>query len=528
MSAAAGRIGLFIGGAIALAVLCLLWPAAAATVEILRAAAWETAAMSPRRWMLLGRGVDVALRSGAVATILGGGLAVGLAARSAAARWTCAAVGLVVLLTPPYVYAYAWSLPALPGGLLTAQVLSRDQYELVTRWRATWCLGTWSAPLAAAVIFSGWQGTARRVYQLALLDASPARALLRGALPTMTPAVLAAFGLSAGLALSEFSVCHLCLVQTWNTEILAEAQLGRAGTALLLGWPLAAAVGAVVLALLPVRKRLAELLARLSGNAATSRVETAATRQWPGLVVAGLAAAVLLLPWAVYLSYLSEPAALLRAWRTFVMQRDQAPALPYAVAAAVAGVWLALGVDFLLGPRRADWPVVLRGAGWAIALAALAAALMPPVVVGDAFVAAYHQAPAVYDHWPILSLALAARLAIVPIGLLVAARARVDGYAGMAAADGASWWQCCRQVRWPLMRGALMKGGLLVAVLALTEVAVSQMVTPPSVNNVARRLLNEIHFGRNDDVIALSLYMTALAALGAGGLLATAGRRARL
>ncbi|HMQ16698.1 MAG TPA: hypothetical protein PKC49_12060, partial [Phycisphaerae bacterium] len=327
MSARAGRIGLFVGGALALAGLCLVWPAVAATVEILRAAAWETAAMSPRRWMLLWRGVDVALRSGVVATVLGGGLAVGLVARSAAMRWTCAAVGLVVLLTPPYVYAYAWSLPALPGGLLTAEVLSRDQYELVTRWRATWCLGTWSAPLAAAVIFSGWQGTARRVYRLALLDAGPARALLRVALPTMTPVVLAAFGLSAGLVLGEFSVCHLCLVQTWNTEILAEAQLGMAGTAMLLGWPMAAVVAVVATAVLPARKRLAELLARLSGGATSSPAEPVTTRQWPCHLGAGLTAAVLLLPWVVYLSHLNEPAALLRAWRTFVMQKDQTPAV---------------------------------------------------------------------------------------------------------------------------------------------------------------------------------------------------------
>jgi ABC-type spermidine/putrescine transport system permease subunit II len=58
-----------------------------------------------------------------------------------------------------------------------------------------------------------------------------------------------------------------------------------------------------------------------------------------------------------------------------------------------------------------------------------------------------------------------------------------------------------------------------VGVLSFTEVAATQLVRPPGVGNLAITLLNAIHFGRNDEVVAMCLYVMLLVIAAAGGLL---------
>jgi ABC-type Fe3+ transport system permease subunit len=46
-----------------------------------------------------------------------------------------------------------------------------------------------------------------------------------------------------------------------------------------------------------------------------------------------------------------------------------------------------------------------------------------------------------------------------------------------------------------------------VGVLALTEVPATYLVRPAGVESVAMTLFNEIHHGRNDVIVAMSLYV---------------------
>jgi ABC-type Fe3+ transport system permease subunit len=95
----------------------------------------------------------------------------------------------------------------------------------------------------------------------------------------------------------------------------------------------------------------------------------------------------------------------------------------------------------------------------------------------------------------------------------------------MAATDGADFARFYLRVHLPARLPAAAAGGLAVGLLAFTEVAATQLVKPAGVKSMATTMLNQIHFGRSDETLAMSLAMMLLAALFAGA--AMLGARAR-
>lgn len=469
-----------------------------------------------RRLTLLARGIQIALAASAVAQLLALPLVVGLVrppgSRSrAVAVW----VALTTLLVPPYVYAYAWSLPLLPEGLPTAAQLSAPWPGfLATYGRAVWCLACWLAPVSAIILACGWRASGRPAWLLAIPDARPLRALWSGGLGAMRVWLGLSMTAVTALALTEFSICHLSLVPTWNTEIFAELQvIAEPGRGLVLAWPLVAIVAALAFVWWLQRVRLALLLddlALLSRDVADSGASTRGGARAPIFVALG--AAVLLIPWGLLLWNLRDIAALVHVWRVF--PHAWPDGLRCAAGATLLSLLLALGVDLL----RCAPQYVGRGAGrlarGAAALTTVLAAVLalaPPALVGDAFLAAYARVYWISEHAWIVSLVGAARFAIIPIALLgIAGRVRTATLTPLALADRATLSHFYWRVRFPLVWGALALGATLAGVLSLTEIAAAQMVTPPGVKSLAVTLLNQIHFGRSDSVIAMCLYTLAL------------------
>ncbi len=519
---------ILLAGAAGLAALTYYSPLFVAGWEVLTAGEWPQAALSQRRMVLVARGAGIAAAAAVLATLLGAGLAAGLVQPSRLRpliAWAAAAV----LLTPPYIYTYAWSLVILQGGVITSEQLGTNLVAwLAGPVRAAWCLATWLSPVAAVVLASGWRSAGRGSYTLALLDAAPARAAVRAAAPAMLPWILLAVLLVGPLALTEYSVCHLCLVQTWNTEVLAEAQLlGRPGNVSLLAWPLIAVVGLVALGLWPLRRALRESLQSLAAAEPADEAASAATRR-PAAVVSLLTALVLLLPVVIMAAQMESPASLLRMWNVF-RPAEWGLALLCALGAGMAALWLAVALDYLLGrplSRRRPGPLFLRGAARVTRVVAVVFLVLPPAVVGDAFLAAYVRVPAVLDHAWAVSLVGAARYAAVAVLLLhLSAGGQSRWVLEQAASDGASWAQTYLHVRLPLLGRTMLWALAAVGLLSLTEVAASQMVSPSGVANLALTMLNQIHFGRNDDVIALCLYVMALVACVTGLVMLAGGRR---
>ncbi|MFH1745928.1 MAG: hypothetical protein ABIG44_02675 [Planctomycetota bacterium] len=507
---------LLAGGAV-WAGLCLAWPLAGTLGETLTSTQWAEAMIGPRRLGLLTRGGIIALASAALAQILGTGLAAGMiGARASIQRGVTIWLGLVVLLTPPYIYAYAWSLLLLPGGVMVGATGALQWPPwLVHEGRAIWCLGTWLTPVAAVLLASGWRIAGRSAYTLTLPDATPLRALWRGAAGAMSPWLLVSMIACTLLSSTEHTVCDLCQAPTWNTELLAEIQ-NRRVPAGLLAWPQMAIVGFLLLGLWPFRNRLRQSLHDLADWDAADEVG-GRMKPW-GHVTRLLATSgvcvLLLLPMLILLGNLREVDALARTWISF--PHEWPDGLLCAGGCVIISAWLALAVDYILThPRRHIIPRLV--CKLVIALA-LIAAILPPAVIGDAFLVAYLKWPIISDYWPVLSITTAARFVIIMIlALRISGRGRGMDLSSVATTDGADWAGAYLRVRLPLCLPALGGAAVIVGLLALLEVPASLLVRPPGLESVALTLFNHMHYGRADEIVALSLYVLLFVALGVGG-----------
>jgi len=170
----------------------------------------------------------------------------------------------------------------------------------------------------------------------------------------------------------------------------------------------------------------------------------------------------------------------------------------------------ALALEFLrTSPHR-----VLRAFGSIVLALAALALFAPPVLVGDVVLVTWTRFRPVSDSALIVGLSGALRFGLIACVLvLTAARFVAPDVAALARLERAGPLQVWWRVRVPLLRPALLAGALLVGVLAMTEVAASQMVNPPGAGSLAVTLLNQIHFGRRANVIALCLHTLGVVAV---------------
>lgn len=492
------------------AALAFGWPLLVVASELATCDEWSAALPGARGWGLLARGVGIAIAATGLALVLGTLLAAGLVRRRAGRAGGLArllgGVCLLVLLTPPYLYAYAWSLPLLPEGIAVAPPNMRYSRWVTGELRAVWCLSTWCSPIAAGLLASGWRRAGATAYRLALLDGGSMRALIAAAGPLRPWIVLAAVVILLA-SLVEFSICHLCQVLTWNTEILVQTQaLERPGRSLLLAWPQVLIAIALLGVLVAQRRLIVEWIADVSSDSAW--METDPPRGGPEATIASVTGAgLLLLPMLIFIASMQDWRAMGRLWRVYPSE------WPGSLLTA-SGATLACGVLALAAAFLASMPPGRRAARLAatvIVASATVAAVIPPALAGDLFAAAYAGVPPIRDRFWIISLVEASRFAFIPVvaGVLAARAAAAELREG-AAADGAAPAATFFHVILPEIRSPLILALGVVAALSLTEVAASQLVAPPGVGNLARTLLNAIHFGRNDDVIALALTVVAV------------------
>lgn len=491
-----------------LVALALGWPAAALLGNAWASSEGESIATTTRGLRLLLRGVCISGAAGVGAQILALGLTIGLVSdgrwQRALTRW----VGALTLLTPPYLVAYATSLPVWPEGVPVGKPGVEHLPTFVSReLRAALCLSLWLAPVAAMILAGAWLKTGRNVFRLAQLDAMGLRAWIGAALPVLWPAMLATFIACFLLAFTEYTICHLCQAYTWNTEVLAELQALKQ-PALTLAWPLLAVLAPAIVFLWCLRRPLSSALAAITDasmldeSVAVGRRAVMQRVLWAGAVLA------LLSPTLLLLAYFHGLSAVVRVWSTYAGELWFVPWIGAGTAFGCA--LLMFGSSFLLGCRN----VLARSAAYALVGGFTVAALLPPALVGEAFALAYATVPALRDSWLIISLCGLARFAAIALLATFWIAGRGDGgRLAMARVDGADWPTAFFRVALPGQARQATIVLACVAMLSVTEVGAVQLIAPPGVGSLARTLLNEIHFGRNDEVIALLLSVQAAAAL---------------
>jgi len=491
--------------------------------------AGEVLSLSPRQRQIFVRTIAIAVGAVAGSFLLAApAVLAAVNSRSAGARSVLYSLMAWPLLAPPSVTAYAWTLAATqkgPLGMFFQHVIGWNRPEMAPLV-AAWLHSVWLWPVPALLMTASFSTLGRPAYRLALLDASPRRALLRAALPAMAGPATAAAAIVFMLSVNDPTLSPLAFVPAWPTEMLTEvvrASRFSSPTAFILwrSWPMLAITAALGgLAIVGLRPML-----RRSGVMAVEELGQRSPRARAVFCAAVLTAAfVSLMPMVVFVAEMtSGRTALLdavqTAWNLYPDERNAS----LIVAGVAAGLGVVIGTTAMGvrhgGRRQRLVPILVR--------AFVLSAALPPVVIGQAFVAMFNGTwgPAdqwrwaLYDNTPVPWIAgVVARYGFLPLMIAwLARRSAQTELSDQALSDGANRAQAATYVQLPAMLRPLAAAGLLLGCLAMSELPVSSMLVPVRFGgSLAVVVDQQIHFGRQDEVVATSLMLTLPAMLVAG------------
>jgi ABC-type Fe3+ transport system permease subunit/sugar lactone lactonase YvrE len=460
---------------------------------------WTALLMQSAGWAAL-----VAL----VAVLLG----LGPATLLARTRRPIAFLGLLILplVLPRYVLYYAWSLLLSPTTALGRVMAENTQLaRVVGQALPLATLALWYWPLAALLMAQALRMLDCGLWDSARLDAKPLHRWVHVTVPLLWRPLLLAFGVCFLLVMSEFTTFHLSGMRTVGSELAVLYELtGSTGTVARAALPLAAA--AVVGAL--------ALMQAAAGWESPAQGEAPIRASHRGLwCFAGilwclsLACPVLLLlchvrdagPFVQFLNLHSDDLA----WSLWV-----------ALCAGVVAWVLALAPEWVGRAGR------FGGFLERLMVASLFLVLfIPASVLATGFLTLVSVVPGVQGlrmSWMIVALGQGARyagLALIVRRLLriterrdLAEVARLDGVTGLT-----KWWHVDLPCAWPALAAVF----LLMMMFCLTELSATLVLLPPGLPSFAQRLLNQMHYARDEHVIASCLVLVSSCALITGLLL---------
>ena len=453
------------------------------------------------------------------------GLAAGIALISILLGWvpgrllgTCGArtdilllLLLMPLVLPRYVLYYAWTLLLSPTTELGAYLSARPELaRSVGAFSSSLVLILWHWPLAALLIAQGWRNLDRQILDCASLDADDAGVFKKITLPLLARPLMLAFGVCFVLSLSEFATFHLAGVQTIGTELaVLYEETGSVSRLARAAWPV---VGIALM--------LAVVLGRSSRSWAPSAAAVETVRlqspKWHWIVLFVLLGISLIIPIALLVANMADTQAL----RQFLKLHpdDLAWSLAVGGVAAAAACLIAFGA-ISLEDRRGGYS--RRILSFAVRTTILLVMFVPASIVAVCLLemlAVCNVPMGVRQGWYIVSAGQAGRFAGIALILLLLTRhSHHRSLAEMASLDGASrlqaWWHVHLPHTWPLFVGAFV----LVVMFSVTELSATMVLLPAGLPNFAQRLLNQMHYARDQQVIAsclvLILMFLVLAAL---------------
>lgn len=418
---------------------------------------------------------------------------------------------LAPLLLPRYVLFYAWDLLLCPTTAL-GQVLGQNLLVARTVKAATvsTVMLLWYWPLAALLIGQGWRRVDAQTWRAARLDAGPVGRLTMVSLPLLRRPLALAFGVCLVMVLSEFATFHLAGMATIGTalaviydETFSVRAVARSA------WPMVAI--AVVVAVALWRR-----MDRWSADTPPAPIAER-TAGWRWAVVATLLAVSVAAPVGLLIAHVTDMTALRRFW---VLHGDR---LAWSgLISLVAGLMaLVTAAGTLAVESLGRWG---RWLGAVMTVTILMALLLPGSVVAVSLLKlalAMNLPESVVRGWAMVSAGQAARLTGLSLLVLRLVRDGRDRHlTEMAAVDGASTLQAWRWVHWPRHWPGPVAAMAVVMVLGLTELPVTMVLLPAGVPCFAQWLLNQMHYGRVQQVIVSCLMLVGVYAAAAGVLLA--------
>ena len=468
----------------------------------------------PSGWMLLAHSVTLSAVAAIAAIILG--IAPAAVLGSVRAHWRPIVLGLILapLLLPSQIHAYAWDL-ALGNAGIVGRWLPQPLFD--TAWARTVQAGLisagWLWPVVALIVGAGWRVVGRTSYTLAILDTTPTRAYLKAVLPGLRHHLLAAVCVVFAITLIEYPIPHLTLCRVYSTELVVLAESAAPASQLM---QITVQVVMLVVVLVAIVAQSLRAAARFQPVDAQDHPWTANTARHdsrPPRTACVLALCVwcasLLLPAVAMWLAMRDSTAWRQAFSLFA--REWTISLAVALAAALLSVAMAVAT-VLLG-RASNRPWLAR-----LGIAGAMTALCPPAILGIALIAAFNRPGLLgylYDVTPVVwIMGLVARYGLVAMLVVwTSLGSRRMLLVEQARVDGADTCQILVLILLRMLQPVLLAAVLVVMLLSLFEVVVTHLAGPVGFPSLSLTLLNHMHYGRDDVVIATSLTVMGLGVL---------------
>jgi len=414
---------------------------------------------------------------------------------------------LMPLVLPRYVIYYAWALLLSPTTALGAYLSARPELaKLVGALSSSMVLVLWCWPLAALLIAQGWRNIEKEMWDSASLDADNFGIFRNIVLPLLIRPVLLAFAVCFALSLSEFATFHLAGVRTMGTELAVLYELtGSASQVVRASWPVVVAALIVAIALGKGSQ---------SWSARTSAVEQVRLEShlWRWIFFFVLIGISLVAPIALFVGNISDTQPLRQF---FILHSDDLVwSLTVSVAAALMAYLIAYGTLSLQREYGNKASKLYRCVYLILCTSIFVIMFVPASIVAVSMLkmlAAGNVPMSLRQSWFVVSAGQAARFAGVALVMLMATRyAHARCLSEMASLDGASrfnaWWYVHLPHAWPVFVGTF----ILLVMFGITELSATMILLPAGLPNFAQRLLNQMHYARDQQVIASCLVLVGV------------------
>ena len=409
------------------------------------------------------------------------------------------ALFILPLALPQHALYYAWSLLLSPTTALGRALATNAN---LARWTAM-TTGTlvqigWYWPLAGLFLSQGWRRIDPELIDLARTEADWRTIRRRVVWPILARPAAMTFGVCFVLTMSDFATFHLSGVKTVGTELALIYEM-TGSAAIPAGYSLPAIALALGTAL--GLGRIGRLDSVPAPRRQTRGAGSLSWILWILLLLLSFAC-----PIALLVGSIRETGALCEALQLHA--DDWMGSL--GIAGVTAVMTLAIGIGVMRMKERSGF----RRPAAVIETTIYLAMLLPGALVASgllSLVSAGSWGDGLRQSVWIVALGQTGRYTGVTLILLSLLRnARLEELLEMAEVDGAGRFQRWRRVSWPHTAPVAAGTVLVVMMLSMTELGATMILLPAGVPNFAQRLLNQMHYAREQQVIASCVILVSI------------------